>query len=156
MKSTIAKNPAQGRVFLLDRAPQRASRFSVLRPSVVTSQKAVLDSVALADKNSRWIVYEKTLTESLVKAVTGPPRSLGAAVILHPLNPSLLPMLSASFGYRLAFSPRNGFLPPEELADVLNAENAVDLFLGGTASNHSVDNLLAGGSRTADRSLFGF
>ena len=77
-------------MFLLDRGKKRSARFSGLRPEVVTSVVGVRQSVAKATKDSLWVSYEKDLTEALVKAVHGPSRLLGRAVLIHAMNPQSL------------------------------------------------------------------
>ena len=89
------------------------------------------DSVAQATKDTLWVSYEKDLTEALLKTVLGPPRSLGKALLIHALNPLSFPALTSCFK-RFAFALNKDFLPPDELAEALQAENSADLFVGGS------------------------
>lgn len=118
-------------MFLLDRAKRRSQKFSVLRPQVVSSAGAVRESVAKATKDTLWVSYERALTDALVQAVVGPSRLLGKAVLIHSLNPQSIAALTGHF-QRLAFASNDGFLPPDELAEALQASNASDLFIGGS------------------------
>ena len=118
-------------VFLLDRAKIRPARFSLLDPLIVSSIGGLRDSVALATKDTLWVSYEKDLTEALLKMVVGPPRALGMAVFVHALSLQSVAGLASCFK-RFAFASDHGFLPPDELAEALEAENAADLFIGGS------------------------
>ncbi|MFM7166489.1 MAG: helix-turn-helix domain-containing protein [Planctomycetaceae bacterium] len=61
----------------------------------------------------------------------GPPRTLGVAVFVHALSLQSVAGLTSCFR-RFAFTSDHGFLPPEELAEALKAENAADLIIGGS------------------------
>lgn len=129
--TTMTKSKPQPRqMFLLDKAKKRPARFSALHPEVVSSVGAVRESVAKATKDTLWVSYERDLTEALVKAVYGPSRLLGKAVLIHVLNPQSIPALTGYF-QRFAFASNDGFLPPNELSEALRVENAADLFIGG-------------------------
>jgi DNA-binding Xre family transcriptional regulator len=47
------------------------------------------------------------------------------------MNPETLPVLSRCFN-RFAFGANASFLPPDQLAEVLGADNRPDLFIGGS------------------------
>ena len=123
--------PAAVQMFLLDKAKKRPERFLLLHPQVVSSAGGLRDSVARANKDTLWISYEKDLTEALLKTVLGPPRSLGKALLIHSLNPLSVPVLTSCFK-RFASASNKEFLPPEELAEALQAENAPNLFIGAS------------------------
>jgi hypothetical protein len=123
--------PAVLQMFLLDKAKKRSDRFSLLHPLVVSSTGGLRDSLARATKDTLWVSYEKDLTEALLKTVLGPPRSLGKALLIHALNPLSIPVLTSCFR-RFASASKKEFLPPEELAEALQAENGPNLFLGGS------------------------
>lgn len=118
-------------VVLLDKAKSRHARFSLLHPVIVSSVRELRDSVALATKDTLWVSYERSLTESLLKMTAGPPRTLGVAVFVHALSLQSVAGLTSCFR-RFAFTSDHGFLPPEELAEALKAENAADLIIGGS------------------------
>lgn len=123
--------PATLQMFLLDKAKKRPERFSLLHPQVVSSMGGLRDSLAQATKDTLWVSYEKDLTEALLKTVLGPPRSLGKALLIHALNPLSIPALTSCFK-RFASASNKDFLPPDELAEALQAENSSDLFIGGS------------------------
>ncbi len=123
--------PAAVQMFLLDKAKKRPERFLLLHPQVVSSARGLRDSVARATKDTLWISYEKDLTEALLKTVLGPRRSLGKALLIHALNPLSVPVLTSCFK-RFASASNKEFLPPEELAEALQAENSPNLFVGGS------------------------
>ena len=123
--------PAAVQMFLLDKAKKRPDRFSLLHPKVVSSTGGLKDSIAQATKDTLWVSYEKDLTEALLKTVLGPPRSLGKALLIHALNPLSIPVLTSCFK-RFASASNKEFLPPDELAEALQAENSPNLFIGGS------------------------
>jgi DNA-binding Xre family transcriptional regulator len=130
--ATTTKSKATARqVFLLDTAIIRRARFAALRPNVVSTAGDVRRSVDMATKHSLWVCYAKSLTDMLVKSASGPSRILGKAVFVHALQPQSIPALNGYF-QRIAFAPQHGFLPPDELAETLHAENASELFIGGS------------------------
>ena len=130
---TVKTRPvvAAFQMFLLDKSRKRPERFSLLHPQVVSSTGGLRDSLARATKDTLWISYEKELTEALLKTVLGPPRSLGKALLIHALNPLSIPVLTSCFK-RFASASNKEFLPPDELAEALQAENSPDLFIGGS------------------------
>jgi len=125
------KSSTVRQMFLLDRAKQRPRHFFDLQPEVLSTVAAVRQSVAKATKDSLWVSYEEDLTEALIRAVYGPAQPLGRAVLVHRLSPQSLPALTGYF-QRIAFASGDGILPSEELAEALGAENAADLFIGGS------------------------
>jgi len=120
-----------GATFLLDKARRRSKEFATLRPTVISSKAGLRNSLAHATKDSLWISYEHDLTAALLQNVQWPARSLGAALLNHAVSPATLPALANCFK-RLAYGADGTFLPPDELAAALQAENSPDLFLGGT------------------------
>jgi hypothetical protein len=123
--------PVAVQMFLLDKAKKRPDRFSLLRPQVVSSTGGLKESIAQATKDTLWVSYEKDLTEALLKTVLGPPRSLGKALLIHALNPLSIPVLTSCFK-RFASASNKEFLPPDELAEALQAESSPNLFIGGS------------------------
>jgi DNA-binding Xre family transcriptional regulator len=85
--------------------------------------------LARADKDSLWISNEHDLTAALLKNLSWPARSLGRAVLTHQVDPATLPALANCFRH-VAYG-NGGFVPPNELATALKAENRADLFIGG-------------------------
>lgn len=117
--------------FLLDRAKKRPERFSALHPQTIATLAELRNSLAHATKDSLWISYEKDLTEALLRNLSWPARPLGVAVLAHATDPQTLPALASCFR-RFAFSVSGRFLPPDELAEALAADNRSDLFIGGS------------------------
>jgi DNA-binding Xre family transcriptional regulator len=117
-------------MILLDRRPQRAAAFVGLQPTVVASLADLSDSVAHASKDSVWVSYASDLTDSLVKRAAATPETLGSGLFLHALDMKSIPVLSSLFR-RIAYRVDGSFLPAEELAEVLAAENRENLFIGG-------------------------
>ena len=121
-------------MFLLDRAKKRPSRFASLHPEIVSSLTELRNSVTHATRESLWVSYSNDLTEALVKNVSLAPPSLGFWLFIHDLDLKTIPALS-SFFRRIAFSMDGGFLPTDELVEVLDAENRSDLFIGGSVND---------------------
>lgn len=117
--------------FLLDKTKDRPKRFAALRPKVVSSSAGLRRFLNHADKESLWISYDPDLTSALLRGVTWPARNLGVAVLNHVVNPATLPALASCFK-RFAYARQDGFLPPDELAAALKAENRADLLIGGS------------------------
>ena len=124
------------RTFLLDKAKKRPERFSSLRPEIISSLAGLRHSLAHATKDSLWISYEKDLTEALLRTLSWPARPLGVAVLVHATNAQTLPALASCFK-RFAFSTADGLRAPVELAEALEAENRMDLFIGGNVDRAS-------------------
>ncbi|MGM0487045.1 MAG: helix-turn-helix domain-containing protein [Planctomycetota bacterium] len=132
-----AKTAAKRQLYdmiLLDRAKTRSSRFASLRPHVVSSVAELRNSVAHATRDSLWVSYASDLTESLVRNASLGRPSLGFGLFIHSLDMKTVPALS-SFFRRIAFTVDGGFIPTEELAEVLETDSRPDLFIGGSV-NH--------------------
>lgn len=127
------------RLFLLDRAKKRPATFAALHPDVITSAADVRSSVGRASRDSLWVSYAPGLTEALVRSLTSAPGALGSGLFLHPLDVKVIPALTSAF-QRIAFTTDEGFIPAEELVDVLKAENRSEFFIGGIV-NHSTETI---------------
>lgn len=122
------------RMILLDRAPGRAAEFAGLHPEIVSSVSDLRNSVAHASKDSVWVSYASDLTAALVKSASITSSTLGMGVFIHSLDMKTIPVLTSLFR-RIAFAVDGGFLPAEELAEVLEAENRANLLIGGFVNN---------------------
>jgi DNA-binding Xre family transcriptional regulator len=131
MTTKSKPRPAVRQTVLLDKAKKRSARFGSLHPQVVSSLGGLRDSLALATKDTLWISYDSDLTQAILKSVFGPPRSLGRALLIHSLDPRSVPALTSCFS-RFASASNEEFLPPDELAEALDASNSADLFIGGS------------------------
>jgi DNA-binding Xre family transcriptional regulator len=129
----------QRQMFLLDRAKKRSSRFASLHPRIVSSVTELRNSVAHSTKDSLWVSYASDLTEALVKSASLGTSSLGFGLFIHTLDLKTIPALS-SFFRRIAFTIDGGFIPAEELVEVLEADHRPDLFIGGSV-NHATDTI---------------
>jgi len=118
-------------MFLLDRAKKRASSFASLRPRVVSSLTDLRNCVAHATRDSLWVSYASDLTDALVRSASTIHPTLGMGLFIHSLDMKTLPALASRFR-RIAFTADGGFIPAEELAEVLEAGNRSDLFIGGS------------------------
>ena len=133
----VAKAPAkrkQTQMFLLDRAKKRASSFASLRPQVVSSLTDLRNCVTHATRDSLWVSYASDLTDALVRSASTAQPTLGIGLFIHSLDMKTLPALSSRF-QRIAFTADGGFIPAEELAEVLEAKHASDLFIGGSVDH---------------------
>ena len=117
-------------MILLDRRPKRAAMFAGLHPQVVSTVAELRNSVAHASKESMWVSYASDLTEALVKRAFSTPSTLGIGLFIHALDMKSIPVLSSLFR-RIAYCMDGGFIPAEELAEVLDADNRANLFIGG-------------------------
>jgi DNA-binding Xre family transcriptional regulator len=123
------KQPKRSMI-LLDRRSKHAAAFAGLQPRVVTSVMDLGDSVAHASKDSIWISYASDLTDALVKRASLAPTTLGMGVFIHELDMKTISVLSSLFR-RIAFAVDDGFIPTDELAEVLQAHNRANLLIGG-------------------------
>lgn len=139
MAVKTAANRKQYQMFLLDRAKKRSSRFASLRPQVVSSVTELRNSVAHATRDSLWVSYASDLTEALVRNASLGTSSLGFGLFIHSLDMQTIPAL-ASFFRRIAYTMDGGFIPADELAEVLETDNRPDLFIGGSV-NHVTDTI---------------
>jgi DNA-binding Xre family transcriptional regulator len=124
-----AKQPKRTMI-VLDRRPKRAAAFAGSHPEVVSSVTGLLHSVAHSSKDSVWISYASDLTEALVQRASPTAATLGIGVFIHALDIKTIPVLSSLFR-RIAFAVDGGFIPAEELAEVLEADNPANLLIGG-------------------------
>lgn len=124
------------KTFLLDKRQSRSKWFTSLgaeRVSIVTSLR---HSIAEASRDSLWISFDPAQTNALLKSVEWPSPPLGILLLLHRPELSTLPALSDCFR-EVVFSTDGAFLPLQELAEVLAAENKRDLFIGGSVDRAS-------------------
>ncbi|MEX2171994.1 MAG: helix-turn-helix transcriptional regulator [Pirellulales bacterium] len=124
---------AQNTILLMPRKGP-AKRFARLRPRSVTSKAGLRASLPKAGKDTLWISDDPGQIAELLKSVKWPTRRLGDAILLF--NPALeaLTALRKCFD-RIAFGAPGGFLPGEELAEALTAENRSELFIGGAVDH---------------------
>jgi len=130
---TVKTKAVQGKrtmMILLDRTTKRTAAFAGLHPQIVSSVSALRDSVARASKDSVWVSYASDLTAALVKSAPITPSTLGMGVFIHSLDMKTIPVLTSLFR-RIAFAVDGGFIPAEELAEVLESENRANLLIGG-------------------------
>lgn len=118
-------------MFLLDRAKRRVSNFASLNPQVVSSVTDIRNLVTHATRDSLWVSYASDLTDALVRNASTVQPTLGMGLFIHSLDMKTLPALASRF-WRIAFTADGGFIPADELAEVLEAEIRPDLFIGGT------------------------
>src|SRR5580698_4380074 len=128
-KARPKRKPAQ--MFLLDRAKKRASSFASLHPQVVSSLTDLRHCVTHATADSLWVSYASDLTDALVRSASTVQPTLGMGLFIHSLDMKTLPALASRFR-RIAFTADGGFIPADELAEVLEAANRSDLFIGGS------------------------
>jgi DNA-binding Xre family transcriptional regulator len=126
-----AKRAAPTRLtFVLNRGKDRAQVSKSLKARLVDSAEALRKELKAPKKDAVWISYDKALTQELLKNLARPSVLLGEGVFLHDLEPKSIAALASSFKH-FAFSEDKSFLPPEELAEVLQAAHRRDLFIGG-------------------------
>ncbi len=123
-------------MILLARLPKRAAAFAGLSPRIVRTVMSLHESLTTASKNTVWVSYERDLTDALVKRASSDHATLGSALFIHPLDIKTIPVLSSRF-HHVAFNVDGTFLPAEELAEVLGAEQRANLFLGGFVNQES-------------------
>jgi len=124
------------KAFVLDRRTSRVRCFAQLDAESLSSLKRIRNSLAHASKDTLWISFREDLTDALLKAIEWPSRSLGDVLLLHRTDVETLTPLRDCFR-EVVFSVNDGFLSPEELGNVLVADNRAILFIGGTVNPRS-------------------
>lgn len=122
--------PRGSSTILLDRRSGRAEAFSRMHPWVVRTAAELPDPIESASTRSFWISYSSDLTDALIKRASRHPVRLGTALFLHAIDARVIPALTPLFR-RVAFGSDGGFLPAEELADVLQSDKRGNLLIGG-------------------------
>lgn len=130
MRATTDRQLKPDQMFLLDRARKRVSQFALLHPHVVSSKADVRHCITQATSDSLWVSYAQDLTESLVKDSSSAQSTLGMGLFIHCLDVKTIPALTAHFR-RIAFTSDGGFVSAGDLAEILEAGNRDDLFIGG-------------------------
>ena len=139
MSATTPEARRKPSMILLDRAIKRPAAFAALRPQVVSTVTELRNSMIHATKDSIWVSYASDLTAALIRQVVAAPSTLGMGLFIHALDMKTIPALSSLFR-RIAFTADGGFLPAEELAEVLDAQNRSDLVIGGFI-NHATETI---------------
>lgn len=126
----------QGKTIVLSRGVTHVRKLARLHPVKVSTIAEVQKILREADAPSLWISFEETLTNQLLCSVRWPSKSLGHALLLHRANLASMTALRQCFG-RVAFSADGGFLPDEELCEVLQSPRRADLLIGGFVDDAS-------------------
>lgn len=121
---------AMNTVLLTPRKSQ-TKQFRLLHPKTVSSVAEIRAFLQIVNKETLWISDDERKTIQLLRSVSWPTKRLGSAVLLFRPRPDLFPALRKCFD-PIVFGADVGFLPAEQLAEVLTAENRRDLFIGGT------------------------
>lgn len=126
----------QEKTIVLSRGVTHVRKLAGLRPVKVSTIAEVQKKLQEANEPSLWISFEEALTNELLRSVRWPSKSLGHALLLHRTNLTSLIALRRCFG-RVAFSADGGFLPDEELGEVLQSPRRGDLLIGGFVDDAS-------------------
>ncbi len=137
MATKTTEKESRYRMILLDRAKKRPSAFASLHPQIVSSLTELRNSLAHATADTFWISYTNDLTEALVKQMSASQRSMGWGLFIHSMDVGTILALS-SFFRRIAFTTDGGFIPEDELVEVLHAKNSSDLFIGGCVNHETM------------------
>ena len=111
-------------------------KFARLQPILVSSVGDVKRTVANTKQTNLWISFERALTDALLRSVDWPTKSLGDVLIVHKPSLANMAVLAKCF-HRVAFCDEQGFLPDDELSEVLASPNRDNLLIGGTADKSS-------------------
>ena len=113
-----------------------AKRFAALRPTAVSSKAKLHMWLSHARRDTLWISDDRRLTAELLKSVSPSAKRIGRAVLLfRPTLQAIVPLRECFDP--LAFGAQSEFLPQEELAEALSADNRHELFIGGTVDKES-------------------
>src|SRR5262249_48912277 len=115
-------------LFETDARPE-ARAFEQLRPKVLRNE-AQIEAALAEDPDALWIAFDGHALLRALARIYRPRLHAGARLLM------LDRACEADF-FRTVFErvvvTTTSFLPPEELAEVLSAPNAADLFIGGRA-----------------------
>lgn len=125
--SKKGKDPA----FLLVPKRHGAGRFATLKATVVASRKSICDVIEQFCRPSLLISLDADRTVELLSTLAASAEAPSRAILLHGVEPATLVTAAQRFE-RIASGDPEAFLPPEELSEVLRAENRCDLFVGGS------------------------
>lgn len=121
---------------VLSRGATRIRKFASLQPIPASSVGDVRRTVASTNKTNLWISFERGLTDALLRSVDWPTKSLGDVLIVHKPNLASMAVLAKCF-HRVAYCAEQGFLPDDELSEVLASSNRDNLLIGGTVDESS-------------------
>jgi hypothetical protein len=133
---TLTWQPSTHSMIFMVRPTKRPPAFAGSSVRIVRSAKSLDESLAHASKQTVWVSYESDLTKELVKRLASIPANIGSGLFIHPLDIKTIPVLSSRFQH-VAFNVDGTFLPAEELAEVLGAEQRANRFLGGFVNQES-------------------
>ncbi|MBI2827439.1 MAG: helix-turn-helix domain-containing protein [Planctomycetia bacterium] len=119
------------KTILLTPSKRVQQRFARLRPKTASTQAEMDSLLSHAGKETLWISADGKTMLKLLKSIHWPTKRLGRAVLLHGSTLDTIATLGKCFD-PVVFASSGGFLPPDELTEVLVARNRNDLFIGGT------------------------
>lgn len=124
------------KTIVLSRGVTHARNFAGLHAVRVSTIAGVQKSLQESDEPSLWISFEESLTNALLRSVSWPSKPLGCALLLHRATLTSMTALRTCFR-RVAFCADGGFLPDDELCEVLKAPRRDDLLIGGFVDDAS-------------------
>jgi hypothetical protein len=127
--------------YLLDNDTQRDRgffrRLSSLHPRRLHGFEDIVKAAREAQSDDMWIILHAGLASKAVRAAAGVSKRLGALVLFGAPKPEAVNSLLACFRRVVLVPSRENFLPPEEMAEVLQSDNKAYLFIGGVVDHES-------------------
>ncbi len=125
------------RTYLLERDERTATQFAALHPTMLRSHRDIVDALPTATNQDTWIIPRNDLARELVKATAGQSRRFGRLLLLDQTPLQSVPPLLRYFQPVVFAATPCAFLPPEELACVLQSPDRQFLFIGGSVDHKS-------------------
>ena len=116
---------------------KKGKRLSALHPRWLRNDAAIARAARHAHINDKWIALSETLAAKALKAAAEAGKKLGMMVVLdHVAPPTAVALMGIYDAVVTFYQPRN-HLPLEEMAEVLRAANADELFISGAVDKKS-------------------
>jgi DNA-binding XRE family transcriptional regulator len=110
---------------------QKSRDFKVLKPKLLRGYGEIVEAARHSTSSDRWILLHPQHVRDAIHAAMETSKRFGILFMLGQVDAAVIAPLLACCR-RAIFSPQpKSFLPAEEMAEVLNAQNKRDLFIGG-------------------------
>jgi len=122
---------------ILDSSKTRLRSFGPLHPKPASTKGEIVELLGQAERDTLWLVFKERFAEILLDSLALPLKhKLGRILLFHEPRIESLAVMRACFDQVLYVSDAK-YLKPDELSEVLIAENRQDLFIGGVVDEHS-------------------
>jgi hypothetical protein len=124
---------------------RRGRDFDVLRPTRLRNESEIIAAARKSGHRAQWIALHGKLAARALYAAANLSKRLGYLMVWDHVESETATALTAGFERVVFVYPRN-FLPRREMAEVLRASNAANLFVGGSIDESSKTAVLCRGN----------